>query len=203
MNWKTLVAGALACFALGYFAGTAGKPSSDELDAARDSTHAAVARATEAEQAREAVEIGARAAIEQQSHAKDSALGVARAAQARQPTIIDRIVEREAPADTALYRRVASTVVDSLTVTQIRPLYAALAAADSVNRAQGALLGADRDARIAAQTALAASLRQNDLLLKARPSWFARDVLPLLKIAGAFGAGFEAGKHLPDALPLP
>lgn len=195
MNWKLLAGGAVLCFLLGYGAGTLGKASSSELDAAHDSTHAAVARATEAEQAREAVEVGARAAIIAQTAQKDSALAVARAATARRPGVIDRVVLREAPADTALARRVATVVADSLQVHEIAPRDKAIVAADSVNRSQSLLLVAERTAREAAQEAVRTQSVEIAALRSARPSWLARQAPKMTFVAGGI-AGWFAYRYL-------
>lgn len=174
MSWKLLaVAGALL-FLAGYAAGTCGKPTSAELEAAEDARKEAVVRAEEEERAREAIEVQAHAETMAALATADSALAIAEAATRRRPTVIDRIVEREAPADTALARRVAEAVKDSLVEHEIRPLLVAVASQDSAFAAQGRLLAAEREARIAAQEALDAALAEVELLRDQRPSWVSR-----------------------------
>lgn len=191
VNWKLLAAGAVALFLTGYAAGSCGKPTSAELNAAEDARKEAVVRAEHAESAREAVEIQSRAEIEQARTTADSAVALADSAARRRPTVIDRIVEREAPRDTALARRVAEAVRDSLVVHEIRPLLAATIAQDSAFAAQGRLLAAEREARLATQEALQAALVEIGALRADRPSWVGRHWKDALVIAAAYG-GWKA-----------
>lgn len=174
MNWRVWAPIAAALFVAGYAAGSCGKATTRELEAAHDSTDAAVERAADAEERRGEVEEAARRDSIRFARQADSALAVARAAEARRPTVIDRIVEREAPADTAVARRVAVAVTDSLVVNEIRPRDVALLAKDSAYLALGQVLAAERETRIAAQQALERALVERDLLRDERPSWVAR-----------------------------
>lgn len=174
---------ALALFAAGYLAGTCGKPTSAELDAAEDARREAVAHAEEAERARAAVEVQATAEIVEAEVARDSALAVARAAESRRPTVIERVVER-AGADSAVVRIAVEEVVDSLVLHEIGPLRAALVAQEAAFTAQGRLLDAEREARVAAQDGFRAALAEIEVLRGARPGWFERNGTRLLVIAG-------------------
>lgn len=174
LDWRALLALAAALFLAGYAAGTCGKPTTRELELARDSTEAAVERAQDAEERRAEVEEQARRDSIAFARTADSALAVADAAERRRPTVIDRIVNREAPADTALARRVAVAVTDSIVSYEVNPLRAALAAAEGAYISQGALLVAERETRIAAQQALERALAEIGALRDERPSWVAR-----------------------------
>ncbi len=188
-NWKVLAGAAVALLLTGYAAGSCGKPSSHDLNAAHDSTSAAVGRLADSERARAALETETRADSLRFAATIDAATQRARAAESRRPQVIDRIVEREAPADTAVARRVAVEVVDSLTEHEIRPLRLALATQDSAYASQGRLLAATDEARLRASEALTAALRERDLLRAARPSWLARNgprVAIPLAIAGGW-----------------
>ncbi len=194
MNRKPLALGGFLLFCLGYGAGIYGKPTSEALDAAHDSVGAAVKRAEASEHARAAVELQARQDSTRLAGRADSAMALARAASRRQPQVIDRIVEREAPADTALARRVASTVVDSLTINEIRPRDVALAAKGSAYAVQGGLLRATEAALATERQAGQARAAEIAALRAIRPSWFTAHVVPFLKVAGAGVAGYEIGK---------
>jgi len=170
-----IVGAAVALFLAGYAAGTCGKPTNAALEAAHDSTQAAVERAAELERARAEIENQARADSVRFAARADSALTIARAAAARRPTVIDRIVEREAPADTMVARRVAVAVTDSLVEHEIRPRDVALAAKDSALASMGRDLASERATRIAAQQGLERAMVEIGLLRDQRPSWLSRN----------------------------
>lgn len=175
MNWKLLAVGAVALFLAGYAAGSCGKPTTDQIEAAHDSTLVAVERADESERARAELEVRFRDDSLMSAIRVDALLTEARAASARRPEMITEIVEREAPEDTAVARRVAVAVADSMEVHEIQPRDTAIVALRAAYVSQGALLAAERETRLAAQEGLRRALAERDLLRAERPSWVARN----------------------------
>ena len=175
MNWKLIAAAAVALFLTGYAAGACGKATSAEIEAARNSTAAAVERAEQAEDARAVVEIQALADILVYETTKDSALTVMRSARIVRLQTENRIVAREPAPDTAAFRRGYQAGRDSTEVYEVRPLLAALASADSVGEATSRLLAAEREARLRAQEGLRVALLEVGLLRDERPNWVARN----------------------------
>ena len=127
--------------------------------------------------------------------AAEDALRIARTSRGATET---RIVLREAPADTAAFRRGFQAGRDSTTLYEIRPLLALRVAQDSAYAAQGRLLTAEREARLTAQEGLEAALRERDLLRGARPSWLSRNgpkiLLPVAVAGGWYLRGVLAGR---------
>lgn len=142
--------------------------------------------ADESERARETLQVQAHMVELAALHLADSALVLIDAAKKQRPQVIDRIVNREAPADTAVARRVAQAVADSITEHEIKPRDEREAQHLVVIASLRTQLAASDDARVTAQNALAAFRAT----VPPRPGFIESHGGTALKMAGAFAAGY-------------
>ncbi len=188
------IAVALALFLAGFAAGSCGKASNHEIDVAQDSVRIYQNRADQSEKARIAVAEQEGARTRAALRVADSAVAAARSAGARRPQVLTKIVEREAPEDTAVARRVAVAVSDSLDRTEIRPRDQAIDSLRVLLLSAGRILTATQASLEAAQAASGKKDVEIKALRSARPSWLSRNGSKILIPIGVFGGWWLRGQ---------
>lgn len=145
--------------------------------------------AEESQSALAAVQIQARALIAEHDQRADSALSVARQAQARRPSIINRVVQASGP-DSALVRLAVNEVVDSLVTYEIRPRDLALQQASAVRATLENQLARTEATLKVTQEALEGARAEAEAQKAARPGWLSRTAGKVLPTLLGFGVGY-------------